>query len=545
MEQQTERKNTVWDYTRHIITMCFVLFCVFFIAEIDRAYVKSWFSAEEIFPGIELRLRTAEVSYFINNIYETIVIGIRVLLLLGIILFLLSEYQRYINNNALYARKLNIAAILLCLFASLIFVIDYIVIIGGRFLNSTATIVFFVWNILLLLRLVIIFFVPTKIDNTAKTNKKVIIGLSLAGVIFSLGCLIFVLVWSGDYIKYRKTMNNQGDALCEDVGYQMGNYTSRNCIYANGSIYIVGYEKKEGEPTGKFTLYKIDENGNHKAIYTTRAFSLTRACIGYYDGYLYINITIVDGDNKEHRIIKISEEDNTEEVFLSDDKCNYQFAIVDNMMYLYQGADDKEEPMDIMCVNLDEGNELKIYDQNISRYYFYDNGLWIGRILYNQKNISYLCDDMCCSNRWYSCERQFYGEYIYNYRHDSESDYFYWDDMLYRSKCSNQEEKEIIDKNVRKFNIFDENIYYVKAGKDGYELWCAELKNLDKYMISEFSYDEHFPNYSAENYYSCTGLYVGEEFIVCDFGLDDVEERIIVDLSDGIAKNIMFDSDIQ
>ncbi len=544
MEQQTERKMTIWDYIRHIITMCFVLLCFFFIVGLDKLNVSSWFSLEKVFPGIEILIRTSEVSRFVAYQYNNIVISIRVLLVIAVALFLLSEYQRYINYNWTYARELNIAAILVSLFSSLIFVIEYVVIIGGKFSNKSLVVLFFVWNILLILRLGINLCNRSKVDSTAKVNRKLIIMVSLAGVIISLGCLFIVLLSSGDYIKYRRIMEKQGDALCEDVGYQMGNYASRNCIYANDSIYIVGYEKNDGEATGEFTIYKIDENGNHKVIHTTQALSRTRDCIGYYDGYLYINVTMVDGDNKEHRIIKISEENNTEEVFLSDDKCNYQFAIVDNMMYLYQGGDD-EEPMDIMCVNLDEGNELKIYDQNIDRYRFSDNGIWLGRILYNQKNIAYFCYDMCCSNRWYSCERQFYGEYIYNYQHDSESDYIYWDDMLYRSKCSNQEEKEIIDNNVRKFNIYDGNIYYIRAGKQGYELWCAELEALDKHMISEFSYEEHFSSYSPDTYHSCTGLYMGDGYVVCDFGLNDVRERLIVNISDGTVENAIFDSNLQ
>ncbi|MBP3621525.1 MAG: hypothetical protein J6J16_07175 [Lachnospiraceae bacterium] len=547
-ESNSNNGGTIISSIRFVISVLTCLFCLVIITRVNGDYIETLFNFDDIFQGVERSIRIDNISYFIGEHLESIFDGINLLLIMAILIFAIAEYESIILENILYGYKLHITGMIVCIFAYMIYFIDFIVIFGGEFVRASETVVFLVGLIFIILFFVFDLIVYFKIKshlNIVK-NKMLYYIIIFIGILSSFDfAIINVVANSGDYLKYRETMENQGSELSQTVEYQMGNYYAQNGVYGDGNIYIITDGQDIGREKNENIIFRIDENGYHEEIYSFFGYTDYDPYIGYYDGCLYIQVVKDDDSSNRVKIIKISVDEKKEETLIENNDYRYIFAVVENKLYYY--VKNKTEPITIMCFDLDN-NSQQVYDSGIDDFRL-DNGLWLGRFLYNQRNIAYFCEESCCyanSNDW--CMRQFYKNYIYNFSYDVNS-VNYYPDLLFREDITKDEgDNEVIDKYVQQFNIYNSTIYYVKGYEDNLELWSCAMDGTDKEYIATLDIEEPYIIYrdNGEEFYKyhiCNNMIVGEKYVVCDFGDigTNVDERIIVNLEGGTIEKIVFE----
>lgn len=341
-------------------------------------------------------------------------------------------------------------------------------------------------------------------------------------------------------VAYKEDQERHGDELNKDVEYQMGNYANRYGFYGDGTIFIYGNLKDIGNGLYEKTVYKIDGEGNYEKVFSYVDKVRKLQNMAYYDGWVY-TYEGNEGDNETIcSMVRFSVDTGEKEVvFTSESRLGY--GIVDNILYYFDWKTEQVVP--VKCMDLDG-------DLSSDNSYVYDSGylteslgedFFIGRILYNKAE-----DYTISSQEVYF--RQFYNEYTYNYfdvvYYYDEYDVLnnwkdYPDGLVFRENDNGT--LEPIAENVEIFNIFNDEMYYVKKAEEGYELWKCAMDGSDKTYIAFLDSIIKRTDGSGGDMYAI-GLTLGEDYAVCDIGENiryyEAERRYIINLDTGEVQKV-------
>ena len=527
---------------RRLISMILIVVYVILFFRINQ-YKFGYYNFDMLFNDIENSYRNYRLTFDVMNVVHYTSNLVMMAIVCSVFLLVLSEVYWKNRKKMVYYIHMLVMNISVSLVVA--HLIQYNLVWGVDIFKYKVFWVFMAYVVIGICIMIFdfIWIIKSKDDvyvSYKKINTLMVI-LNVAVILF-IGLYFFLVLKEYNALfVYNNEQKKQGDNLVESVEYQMGNYSNKVGIYADGSIFIYGDLEELDDGKYKKVVYRIDEEGNYDEVLSYVDDLSFIPEMAYYDGYVYTYM--YDEENEEHscRLVRFCIDTGKEEtIIICDDLIRY--GIADNKLFYYL-VYDWDKSVVVKYIDLDNvisRKEAVTYDTGIVADKLYSD-YFIERILYNKKDIyTTRVED----NGHY---RQFYKENIYNYSCNIEYDDGYdWDDefkyehshVLFREEGKGEPKKvTTIETDVQRFNIFDEEIYYVKRVETGYELWKCSLIGGNKILIAEIPYDVvHTYNFEADIF--CTGLIVGEQYAVCDFGEYiyrdySVDERFIVDLETG------------
>ena len=371
--------------------------------------------------------------------------------------------------------------------------------INRQFADSAFVIILYI--VLLLLGIAVcvwgIFFYKNKGEGRTKKWIPILIYSVMAIVIvISMATPFYVLNEEHKSVnEVRQLVENQPDGYDENIGYQISNYCHGGGVYAEGTLYIHKYNSE----TGSSEIWSIDEQGNLSMLWNN-PLQKTNFSVGiyYYDEHLYARVKEKDGAKK---LIRISVSDGSTEVLYEYDNFMdiHSFGIKDDQFLL--AWCDEDFNIDIYSypvngpISKEDGT---LYDTGI--YNTYTNQTFVNRYLYNNQSAFMLSFG---SNEWpyASIEDSVYNIVYYG------GDTNYCGSLIKETLVYNAEEpiqETSIDSYVWRYNIFDDEIFYIK-GEDTFEAWRCDPDGENKELIGTLPYSK---------YDSCYNLYMAEEYMV-------------------------------
>lgn len=473
---------------------------------------------------------------FQNHIGETVTTlsqGVVIALGAAIISFVLAWIWQEFDNDVWY--KYQNLGLCICGFAGIFYPVASLIIGGGKLDSSGFAITVYVILVIIAIGVAVYNIIKFKDMKDVYASEKRIrkIGPMVLIGIASLGAFIYPIVALADEYKevreIRQLIESHPEEYQEDIENQMGNYASGKAVSNNGVIYLAEQIRRDEEHYG---VYRIDDDGNYDLIWQLEGEGVIDG-LAVYDGYIYVEVKIKRFDEEKgnvvnSKIIRISGK--TEETVVSVDGL-IDFGIVGNkLMYSEQlvSSGEYDEYVSVYTIDLDkelDENNKTLYDKGL-HYSYLDSDTWLNIVLYNKY------DDYC---KYYGCEAQSYQNSVYKISDKNELT------RTIYSVSSDDNYYHAIDSNVYAFNIYDGTIFYVKAAEDELysdtELWCCGMNGEFRRKIGTFPSDSGVEN---EINFMCNGLYVTDDYVVCDFyrGRDDRRERYWMKIDGGLYKKI-------
>lgn len=371
--------------------------------------------------------------------------------------------------------------------------------INRQFTDSAFVIIFYI--VLLLLGIAVcvwgIFFYKNKGEGRTGKWIPVLIDSAMAIVIVTSMVTPFYMLEEehNSVNEVRQLVESQPDGYDENIGYQISNYCHGEAVYGDGKLYINRYNNA----TKSDEIWSIDEQGNLTMLWND-PLQKTNFPVGlyYYDEHLYVRAWEKGGVAK---LIRISVSDGSTEVLYECDSFMdiHDFGIKDDQLLLAWCDEDFNIDVYSYPVNGPISKEDgTLYDTGI--YNTYANQTFVNRYLYNNQSAFMLSFG---SNEWpyASIEDSVYNIIYYG------GDTNYCGSLVKETLVYNAEEpiqETSIDSFVWRYNIFDDEIFYIK-GEDTFEAWRCDPDGENKELIGTLPYDK---------YDSCYQLYMGEDYMV-------------------------------
>ena len=446
-----------------------------------------------------------------------------VLLGLAFVVLVEAEFYQSIKHDIWY--KCQTMGIGLCAFTGLLYPLS-ILILG----NSKFALEMYSFNIVPIYFCLVAFAGVIFICNilyyrgkkelhieTGKTTKNItyyIVALTF------LGANIYFIanIW-GKCIEVRelqKIIDAQPKGYVEDIGYQMGNYSSQESYYDGEKLYFV-----QGE-----AVYMIDESGECSLFWKTDEPIRRLWNIAVHNGYLYANYMPKGVSENKVQLIRINMSDKSMEMILGGEHILHYGIVGDRLYYYNRKSSDASERQEIYYLDLNKElsqENAVLYDKGISDPSMCYDG-WLGRYMYNQSEDFYYSggsgDLQCYQGKQYDIVTQ-------NYKGHSRLNGY----------LKNKSDDFILEYEVYEFNIFNGRIYYIIKGEH-FELWSCDMLGNDKHLIGEFYQSMIEGEYDGE----FARLYMTEDYAVLDIGIYygdyNAHLRKLMWLEDGTTQDV-------
>lgn len=468
----------------------------------------------------------------IGNVTTSLSQGVTVALSVAIASFVLSWVWKGFDNDVWY--KYQNLALCICGFAGVFYPVANLMMGGGKLVSSGFSIAVYVIVVIITIIFAtynIIKFKDKK-DVYATEKKLLKMGPMVLIGIASLGAFIYPVVKLADEYKevreIKQLIDSHPEGYQEDVEQQMGNYASGKAFSYDGKIYLVD---KISDNDEKYGVYRIDKEGNYDLFWQLEEERKTIEGLVTYDGYLYVHTETGNIYELKSEIVRVSLDGKNEEVVVSTEGF-IRFGIADGKLMYSEQLVQSEKIDDYATVytidlnkKLDESNKM-LYDKGLY-YTTFDSATWLNIMLYNKYDGYY--------------------KYYYKYPQSYENAAYLINDnrelikTIYPVKSdgsavtSDDDYSHAIDSNVYAYNIYDGRIYYVKASDKGIyndnELWSCDMNGGYRKKIGTFPSNLE----EDEGTFVCEGLYVTEDFVVCDFnrGKNTRGERYLMKIDGG------------
>lgn len=453
------------------------------------------------------------LSSFPSHVMSYVRITSIALLILALVLLLVAEFFHSLDEDIWY--KCQTIGIGICFYTGLFYPLS-IISSGARiafeeyYFNPVPLYCFFVLVAGAVFVCNVFYYKNKKSEfmETAKVTK--IITYSISIIVF-LGANAYSITNLVDKYTQYKEINEiiatQPDGYVDEIGYQMGNYSSEKAYYDGEYLYVVR----------DTSVYSIDKTGECKLFWKPEEIPNRLWRITIHNGYLYANLN--------NQLIRVNMNDKTAQTIL---ECDYTllYGIVGDKLYYYtQDSLDTEERYEIYYVDLNQEfsqANAKLYDKEI-----YDGcmnyDVWLGRYMYNQSDGYYAF--------YHNGEVQCYQGEKYHIIKDGTYDQ--------EGPLENMDEDFILEYNVYSFNIFNGKIYYLIKNRD-FELWSCDMYGNDKQRIGIFDQNSLDGEYIGEY----PSLYMTEDYAVLDARISNDESKAsikkIMWLENGETNDIEF-----
>ncbi len=510
-----------------IVTALFMLF-IPKIKENDRIldFDMTEPRAIDIIHGLIFDTHIGEVVTTVSN-------GIMVALGAALVSFILAWIWDAFNNDTWH--KYQNVGLCICGFIGLYFPIANFLIGGGKLVSSGYMVAAYVIVVIIAIALAVFNIIKFKDKKDVYASEKKLLknGPMVLILLASIGAFVYpVISLADDYIEVneiRQLIENHPEEYREDVEEQMGNYAMGKAFAYRRELYVVDEIRKED---GCYGVYRIDREGNYDLVWRIEGNGDVDRLV-VYDGYMYVSINDQSNGERKAYIMRCGIGNTIPEVMIAFDGM-VDFGISDNQLIYYEFLDRSGNLDDygtVYTVDLekpfDDSNKV-LYDKRIAFRQF-DYETWMNILLYN-KQVGY----------------HYHGKFPQSYENST----LYINDHRDLMKSVYPEESDgeaydfdyyhAIDSNVYAFNIYDDRIYYVKAASDDgrenicsdNELWVCNMNGEDRRMIGLFPSDSGVEN---EVIFICDGLYVTEDYVVCDFerGENGMRERYMMRIDSG------------
>ncbi len=475
---------------------------------------------------------------YVGEVVTTVSDGVVVALGAALASFILACIWEAFDNDTWY--KYQNIGLCICGFIGLYFPIANLIIGGGKLVSSGYVIATYVIVVIITIALAVFNIIKFKNKKDVYASEKKLLKKGPVALILiaSIGAFLYpVISLADEYIEVneiRQLVENHPEEYREDVEEQMGNYAMGKAFAYREQLYVVDEMRKE---EGCYGVYRIDREGNCDLVWRIESKGIVNRLV-VHDGYMYVSINDGSGDEKMACIIRCGIGSTNQEVVVSFNGM-VDFGIYDNQLMYYEFLDRSGNMGDYGTVytvdlekNFNDSNRV-LYDKRIAFRQF-DYETWMNILLYNKQ-----------------VEYYYRGKYPQSYENAT----LYINDHRELMKSIYPEETaggdygvdyyHAIDWNVYVFNIYDDRIYYVKAVSDDgrenicsdNELWVCDMNGENRRKIGVFPSDSGVEN---EVIFICDGLYVTEDYVVCDFyrGENGMRERYMMRIDGGFYSKV-------